>query len=177
MDTWDAIRARRNVRSFTGEALPEEALERIMEAARRTPSGSNRQLWAFVLCTDPDAITGLSETWQGASWVGAAPAAVALLCPKDPDDDGGANPRRREVMQYDLGQATMSIMLAAADLGIGSGQAGVLDQARAQEVLGFPDDWYCAWVVALGHPADRPLRPVERPNRKPIDEVVHRDRW
>jgi len=175
MELWDVIRARRNVRAFTDESVSEDALVRVMEAAWRTPSASNRQLWSFILCTDPAVITGLSETWQGASWVGRAPAAVALLNPKDPDGDG--NTRRRELMQYDLGQATMSIMLAAADLGIGSGQAGVMDQAKAREVLGYPDDWYCGWVVALGHPADRPLRPIVKPNRKPFDEVVRHDRW
>ena len=39
------------------------------------------------------------------------------------------------------------------------------------------DDRLCAWLIALGYPADRPLRPIRRPNRRPFDEVVHRDRW
>jgi nitroreductase len=175
METWDAMRARRNVRAFTDEPIPDDALDRIMEAAWRTPSGSNRQLWSFILCTEPAVVLGLSETWQGASWIGSAPAAIALLNPKDPDGDG--NVKMREVMQYDLGQVTMSIMLTAADLGIGSGQAGIMDQVRARDVLGFPADWYCGWVVALGSPADRPLRPIKKPNRKPFDEVVHRNGW
>jgi nitroreductase len=175
MELWDVIRSRRNVRSFTDESVSDEALDRVMEAAWRTPSASNRQLWSFILSTDPVVIHGLSETWQGASWVGRAPAAVALLNPKDPDGDGNA--RRRELMQYDLGQVTMSIMLAATDFGLGSGQAGVMDQDKAREVLGYPEDWYCGWVVAIGHPADRPLRPIVKPNRKPFDEVVRRDHW
>jgi nitroreductase len=175
MDLWETITARRNVRAFTDAPVPGEALDRIMEAAWRTPSGSNRQLWTFILCTDPATVVGLSETWQGASWVGQAPAAVALLNPKDPDGD--RNAKMREVMQYDLGQVTMSIMLTAASRGIGSGQAGILNQTRAREVLGFPDDWYCGWVVALGYPADRPLRPIRKPIRKPIEDVVRRDHW
>jgi nitroreductase len=175
METWDAIRARRNVRAFTDDPVSPDALDRIMQAAWRTPSGSNRQLWAFVLSTDPGVIAGLSETWEGASWIGAAPAAIALLNPKDPDGD--ANTKMREVMQYDLGQVTMSIMLTAADLGIGSGQAGIMSQARAREVLQFPQEWFCGWVVALGHPADRALQPIKVPNRKPFGEVVHHDRW
>src|SRR5947208_16967482 len=116
MQTWDAIRSRRNVRAFTDQPLSAEALDQIMEAAWRTPSGSNRQLWSFILCTEPAVIQAMAETWQGASWVGAAPAAIALLNPKDPDGDG--NPKLREFMQYDLGQATMSIMLAAPAQGI-----------------------------------------------------------
>src|ERR1700691_2455927 len=175
METWDAVRSRRNVRTFTEQPVPAEALDRIMQAAWRTPSGSNRQLWAFVLCTDPDAISGLSETWQGASWIGQARAAIALLNPKDPDGDG--NTMMRHVMQYDLGQVSMSIMLTAADLGIGSGQAGIMNQNKAREVLEFPAEWYCGWVVALGHPADRPLKPIVTLNRKPFDEVVRYNRW
>jgi nitroreductase len=175
METWDAVRARRNVRAFRDEPIPDDALDRVLDAAWRTPSGSNRQLWSFILCTDRTVVRGLSETWQGASWIGTAPAAIALLNPKDPDGDG--NVKMREVMQYDLGQVTMSIMLTAADLGIGSGQAGILDQGRARDALGFPVDWYCGWVIALGYPDDRPLRPIAKPNRKPFDEVVHRDHW
>jgi nitroreductase len=175
METWDVVQSRRNVRMFTDQPVSNEALDRIMEAAWRTPSGSNRQLWAFVLCTEPAVISGLSETWQGASWIGTAPAAIALVNPKDPDGDG--NTKMREVMQYDLGQVSMSIMLTAADLGVGSGQAGIMNQTRAREVLDFPSEWYCGWVVALGYPADRPLKPILHPNRRPIDEVVHHNRW
>jgi len=65
------------------------------------------------------------------------------LNPKDPDGDG--NIKMRGVMQYDLGEVTMSIMLTAADLGIGNGRAGILNQTRAREVLDFPADWLCGW--------------------------------
>ena len=71
----------------------------------------------------------------------------------------------------------MSIMLAAADLSIGSGHSAVQDQDLARRILGFPDDRICALLIPLGYPADRPLRPIRRPNRRPFDEVVHRERW
>ena len=85
--------------------------------------------------------------------------------------------RARDLVQYDLGQATMSIMVAAADLGIGSAHAAVSDQELARSLLGFPEDRFCAWLITLGYPADRPLRPIQRPNRRPFDEVVHRGHW
>jgi nitroreductase len=71
----------------------------------------------------------------------------------------------------------MSIMLAAADLGIGSGHTAVTDQDRARALLGFPDDRFCAYLIPLGYPGDRPLTPIARPNRRPFDEVVHWGRW
>jgi len=59
-------------------------------------------------------------------------------------------------MRYDLGQATMSMMLAAADQGIGSAHAAVAEQDLARQLLGFPGDRLCAYLIAFGYPADRP---------------------
>jgi nitroreductase len=52
METWDAIRARRNVRSYPPDAVPEEHLTRIAEAGWRAPSASNRQHGGFIVVTD-----------------------------------------------------------------------------------------------------------------------------
>ena len=76
-----------------------------------------------------------------------------------------------------MGQATMSMMLAATDLGIGSSHAALEDQALARTILGLPEDRFCVGLVAFGYPADRPLSPIVQPNRRPLDEVVHREHW
>jgi len=68
-------------------------------------------------------------------------------------------------------------MLAAADLGIGSSHAALDHQALARQVLGVPEDRFCVGLVAFGYPADRPLRPIERPNRRPMGQVIHREHW
>jgi nitroreductase len=54
---------------------------------------------------------------------------------------------------------------------------GVHDQALARRLLDVRDDRFCAVLVSLGDPADRPLVPIERPDRRPFDEVVHRGHW
>ena len=171
METWDAIRSRRNVRSYGEEAIAPEALDQILEAARRTPSAGNQQAWDFVVCTDREQLAQLARVWRSAGHVARSAATVALVAPI-PDDA-----RSRDLIQYDLGQATMSMMVAAADLGIGSAHASVADQALARRLLGLPEDRFCAWLVTLGVPADRPLTPIGRPNRRPFDEVVHRGHW
>jgi len=68
-------------------------------------------------------------------------------------------------------------MLEATDLGIGSGHSVVTDQDRARALLQFPDEKFCAYLISLGYPADRPLSPIARPNRRSFDEVVHWGRW
>ena len=171
MDTWDALRARRNVRTYTERPIPEDELERILEAARRSPSSMNQQAWDFVVVTDRDRLRNLASVWQYGAHIAGSAATIALVVPASED------PEERETFQYDLGQVTMSIMLAAVDLGIGSCHAAVGDQARARDILGLPADRECAMLVALGYPAHRPLAPMARPNRRAFDDVVHRERW
>jgi nitroreductase len=171
METWDAIRSRRNVRSYSQEAIAPQDLDRILEAARRTPSAGNQQAWDFVVCTDREQLTQLARVWQAARHVASSAATIALVAPRSDDA------QMRDLVQFDLGQATMSIMLAAADLGIGSAHAGVHDQELARRLLGFPEDRFCPLLITLGVPTDRPLAPIQRPNRRPFDDVVHRGRW
>ncbi|NEA25265.1 nitroreductase family protein [Actinomadura bangladeshensis] len=171
METWEALTSRRNVRTYTDEPLAQEDLDRILEAGRRAPSASNWQPWDFVLVTDRETLRELSGVWQGAGHIAGSAATIVLVAPVQDDPD------RRDRMRLDIGQATMAMMLAAADLGIGSGHAAVSDQERARELLGIPGDRICALLIALGRPADRPLRPIRRPDRRPFDEVVHVGRW
>lgn len=171
VETWDALRSRRNVRAFSGRPISVDHLDQILEAGRRSPSSQNWQPWDFVVITGPELLAGLAQVSPGARYVAGAAAAVALVAPV-PDSQA-----ERDRCRYDLGQATMSIMVAAADLGVGSGHAGVADQALARKLLGFPEDRFCAYLIPLGYPADRPLTPVVRPDRRPFEDVVHREHW
>lgn len=171
METWDAIRARRNVRSYQPGPLSADHLARIAEAGWRAPSASNRQHWDFIIVTDPGRLAELATVWAGAGHIAAAPAAVALVVPEPPDD------RTRILDQYDLGQATYAMMLAAADLGIGTGHSSVGDQDKARAILSVPDDHQVAYLLGIGYPADRPLQPIIKPNRRPLDQVVHHQTW
>ena len=171
METWDAIRARRNVRTYLQDPVTDADLDRIAEAGWRAPSASNRQHWNFIIVTDRDQLQALSTVWQGARHIAGAAAAIALVL-VEPDDE-----RTKVIDQYDLGQATYAMMLAAADLGIGTGHSSVGEQERAREILGVPGDHYVAYLIGIGYPADRPLKPIVKPNRLPFSEVVRRNHW
>jgi len=169
MQTWEAITSRRNVRSFADRPIPAADLDRILEAGRRSPSSQNWQPWDFVLVTDRAQLTELAKVWRGAGHVAHSAATIVVVGP------AADNPFRRA--QLDLGQATMQMMLAAADLGIGSCHAGIADMPRVRELLGIPDDRDWALLISLGYPADRPLTPIKNPDRRPFDDVVHRGHW
>jgi nitroreductase len=171
METWDAITSRRDVRRFEDRPLPSDALDRILEAGRRAPSSRNWQPWDFVVVTDRAQLTELAKVWRAGGHVAGSAATVALILPRLDTE------HEREIAHYDLGQATMAMLIAAADVGIGSGHSAVGDQDLARRILGFPQDRYAAYLIDFGYPADRPLRPIQRPDRRPFDEVVHRGRW
>jgi nitroreductase len=169
VQTWEAIASRRNVRAFDDRPIPAADLDRILEAGRRSPSSQNWQPWDFIVVTDRARLRELAGVWRGAGHVAGSAATIVVIAPAADNEFGRA--------QFDLGQATMSMLLAAADLGIGSCHAGVADLELARELLGFPADRHWAFLISLGYPADRPLIPVRNPRRRPFDEVVHRDRW
>jgi nitroreductase len=88
-----------------------------------------------------------------------------------PQDD-----RQRELIEYDLGQATMSSCSRRRTWESERGTPRWLTRISPASSSGFQDR-FCAYLVALGYPADRPLAPIERSNQRPFDEVVHRERW
>jgi nitroreductase len=171
METWQAITSRRNVRGFADRPIAGDDLDRILEAGRRAPSSRNSQPWDFVVVTERAELRELAKVWRGAAHVAESAATVALVLPRF---DDAAD---RETALFDLGQAAMAMQIAAADLGIGAGHGAVRDQDQARRVLGHPADRYVAYLTDLGYPADRPLRPIQRPDRRAFDEVVHRGRW
>lgn len=171
MDTWDAIRARRKLTSYAEQPVEEEKLEQILEAGRRSPSSRNLQRWDFVLVRDRQQLERLSNVWAGAAHIADAAAAVGIVAPHNDDPQADAS------INFDLGQAVMSMMIMAADLGIGSRHGSVQDYDLGAEILQLPDEQRLTWLMGLGYPGDRPIKPIEKPDRRPYDEVVHLDRW
>ena len=117
----DQVPTQRAVLQRAGDRAPGPGPDSGGRAAH--PSAGNQQPWDFVICTDPKQLTQLARVWHSAGHVASSAATIALVAPI-PDDA-----RTRDLVQYDLGQATMSIMVAAADLGIGSAHAAVSDRS------------------------------------------------
>jgi nitroreductase len=170
---WSAIGHKRVIRRFADRPLTPEHLDRILEAGRRAASSKNQQRWAFIVCRDRAHLTQLGKVGPWAGHVAGAAVAIALVTP---------DPRRDEAplsVMFDLGQAADSMMLAAWDLGVGSVPATVYHHDLARELLGYPEDHHCEFLLSFGYPADptdltRPLKPG---GRRPLDELVHDERW
>lgn len=80
METWDGIRARRNVRQYTDQPIAREGLERILEAGRRAPSSQNWQPWNFVVVTGRGQLVELAKAWErGGRHIASSAATIVLV--------------------------------------------------------------------------------------------------
>jgi nitroreductase len=173
METWTAIRTKRMIRTFEARPVGPDHLERILDAGRHAGSSKNLQRWDFLVVDDREHLTALSAVGPYAGHLAGAAVAIALVTP-DPSQRGSALS-----ILWDLGLAAQNMMLAAWELGIGSCPATVYDPALARELLGYPQDRACEYVLSFGYPANPEdlIRPPRRGGRRPLAALIHRDRW
>ena len=173
MNTWDAVRTKRAVREFAARPIDPGDLERIVRAGTRAHSSKNQQRWGFVVVRERTALEALSLVGPFAGHIAGAAAAVALVTP---DPHGPDQPLS---VQWDLGGAAAQMMLVAWELGIGSCPATVYEQASVKELLALPDGMWCEYILSFGYPADpaRLTAPNRPGGRRPLDEVVFKERW
>lgn len=173
MSVWDAVSSRRVVRRFANRPLDDAHLERILHAGRRANSSKNQQRWAFVVVRDRERLRHLAEVGPWAGHLAGAAAAIALVIP-DP-----ATTKAPLSVLFDLGMAADEMILVAWELGIGSVPATVYRQGLARELLGYPEDHHCEFLLSFGYPADLDdlTRPLKAGGRKPLSDLVHEERW
>jgi nitroreductase len=161
------------IRAFEARPLGPDHLEQILDAGRHAGSSKNLQRWDFIVIDDREHLGALAAVGPYASHLAGAAVAVALVMP-DPSAPGAALS-----ILWDLGLAAQNMMLAAWELGIGSCPATVYEPALARELLGYPEDRACEYLLSFGYPADpgeltRPPRPG---GRRPLAALIHLDRW
>jgi nitroreductase len=172
VDVEQAINGQRVVRDFSDRPIPDDALNAILHAGRRTGSSKNTQRWAFIVVRERSTLERLAKVGDFAGHLAGAALAIALLTP---------DPARNQPnsLMWDLGRAAQNMTLAAWARGIGSVPATVYDQALCREILGFPDDQHCEYILSFGYPADPEdlTRPLRTGGRRLLDEIVYHETW
>jgi nitroreductase len=174
-----AIDSRRAIRRFADRPLDASHLERILNAGRRSGSSKNMQRWTFIVCRDREHLRQLAEVGPWAGHLAGAAVGIALVTP---DPRGALDPRGDGAplsIMFDLGQAAENMMLAAWELGIGSVPATVYEHDLARDLLGYPADQHCEYLLSFGYPADTAdlTRPPRPGGRRGLDEMVREERW
>jgi len=202
LDVFTAIRNRRSIRHYKPDPIPDDVLERLLNAMRLAPSSKNCQPWKYIVVRDQEVRARVSEAccWWTASgrlvrqdWVAEAPVLI-VICGSEKWDavryhaDGHivtATWRDMEAARSegpvtyesgllpDLAIALDHLTLAAVAEGLGTCWIGGLDEAQLKNILGIPDDLRAPSVMTLGYPVSWP---EPRP-RKPLEEIVCYDRY
>ena len=170
---WRAIASKRVVRRFADRPLETADLERILRAGRHSGSSKNQQRWTFVVCREQAHLVELAALGPWAGHLAGAAVGIALVTP-DPRAPGADLS-----IMFDLGQAAQNMMLTAWELGIGSVPATVYEHDLARQLLGYPDDQLCEFLLSFGYPADPAdlTRPPRARGRIALGEIVREERW
>ena len=195
---YELLKLRRAVRSYTGERVPRETLERIARAARRGPNAGYSQGLRLLVVADPQvigALAAMQDDEPSRAWFGNAAAHVFVLTREQDYHDRYTQPDKLAVTggeevvwpvpfwHVDAGAALMLLWLAALEEGLAAGVYGVPveEDARVRELLEIPDDLTVVAGVTVGHPAEDPDRrrasSVFSQRRRAQDEVVRWNRW
>ncbi len=170
MDIYGAIEARKSVRSYREEPVPEALLQRILEAARLAPSAKNAQEWRFVVVRDQALREELYQNASGQEFVRRAPVVIACCAETNHRIMKCGHP----AFLIDVSIAIDHLTLAAAAEGLGTCWIGMFDATEARKTLGIPSTIEIVALLALGYPADPS---PARKNRLPLETIVHWDRW
>ncbi|PIU29373.1 MAG: nitroreductase, partial [Candidatus Hydromicrobium americanum] len=144
--------------------IPEESLNKILEAARLAPSAANRQLWKFVVVRDKKRRRALADAAGGQGFVGEAPIIIAAVG-LQPDHLMGCGVPAYAV---DLAIAVDHMTLQAVELGIGSCWIGAFSQEGVKKILKIPDKYKVVTLLPIGYPATSGGSKI----RKSVEEVV-----
>ena len=169
MDAYLAIASKRDWRNYSDQPLPEDVVERILDAGRLAGSASNRQPWRFLVVGERKRVERLAETVFAPRNVLGATLVVAVVV------------RDGRMATLDGGRAVQNMFLAAWNEGVVSCPNGMPDADRTKEVLGLGEGEQPLLVLSFGYPT-RPLDPEARSpeewsaqaNRKPLSELVER---
>lgn len=170
---WEAVRMKRAIRRFADRSLEPAHLERILQAGRRSGSSKNLQRWSFIVCRDREHLGRLAKVGPWAGHLAGAAVGIALVTPDPRSPDAPLS------ILFDLGQAAAGMMLVAWELGIGSVPATVYEQDLARQLLGYPPDQYCEYLLSFGYPADPAelSAPPRAGGRMARGRIVHEERW
>jgi nitroreductase len=165
MTPYEAIISKRDLRMYEDRPIADDAMQRILQAARMAGSAKNFESNRLIVATDQTVQDALAASGDFSSWIGSSAAIVGLTCPTD------------ELRLFDVGRQAQNMMLAAHADGIGTCPITLQHEDATRAAVGLPDDWSMPLVITFGYPVENhPDSPLKRP-RVALDELVRHNRW
>lgn len=176
MSLIDLILNRRSVRRYEEKDIPQDVLNKILEAGRKAPTASNRQPWHFIIITESKIKKELSKIEYSpyAPFIKDAPVTI-VGCAMVSDDE--YNRRWGTIYSIiDTIIALQNMVIAAWAVGVGScwvGVQGVPIEDKVRQLLKIAEDWKIMALITFGYPAEQP-RPIKK---KTLEEIISYNRF
>lgn len=181
MDFYELVQKRQSDRKYDSEReIPQEIVEKILEAGRLAPSATNSQPWHFIVVDDPelkdkvaDALTS-PVTGNMNRFARQAPLLIVIVEePVNVTSKIGGILKEKHFPHIDIGIAAEHIALAARAEGIGSCIIGWINEGKVRKLLGIPRGKRIPLVISLGYSQEK-----ERPKRrKPATEIISYNKY
>ena len=172
-DTLELLRGLRQTRTYSSEPVDDAALDAILEVARWTGSGGNKQPWRLVVVRDIETRRALAGAKADTGWVADAPVVIGIVTAG----------KTAESARFDAGRLVERTMLAAEASGlaaavIGFGAADSEPAMTARRLLNVPEGMWITHAVVIGHPGPKPAESGStRGGRKPMSEIMVEERF
>jgi nitroreductase len=160
----ELIKNRRSIRKFTGQEVPGEFIDRILEAGRWAPSGMNNQPWRFAVIRDRDLKEEISRLTRYGRIIQGADVLIGVFF-----DTSAGYHRTKDTLS--MGACIQNMLLAVEALGLGAVWLGEIlkSEREVNGLLEAPDGYELMAVIALGYPDGPRPGPTER---RPLNELV-----
>ena len=169
MEFFKVIEKRYSVRAYKTDPVEDDKLKQILEAARLAPTAANRQPFQLIVIHTADRKEELNPIYAR-PWFVQAPL---VICACGVPNQGWVRRDGKSYCDVDVAIVMDHLILAAANLGLGTCWIGAFDPAVTREILGLPDDIEPIAFTPLGYPDDKP----KPKRRKLLDELVRYERW
>lgn len=173
MEFREVVRKRRMCRGFEDRDVPEEKIDAILDAARRFPSAGHTQPQEFIVLRDQRIKDALGHAALDQMFLADAPVVVACISDTNRSE---ARYGRRGVDFYSIldgGFASMLVLLATVDEGLGAAFVAAFDDDAVRQVLGLPGHVRPIGLIGIGYCA----QPPSRHRRRSREEIIHRDHY
>ena len=169
MDVLEAIKGRRSIRAFKKNDVPNEMVEKLIDAARWAPSAGNIQPWEFILVRKPEIKRALADAALDQTFIEEAPIVIVACANENRSSQRYELRGKNLYCIQDTAAAIQNILLTAYSLGLSTCWIGAFREEEAREILKIPQGIRPVAIIPVGYPAEAPSPPSGRP----INQIVH----
>ena len=169
MELEEAIKGRRSIRAFKPQDIPEETVEKLINAARHAPSAGNTQPWKFVIARNIETKQKLARAAFNQTFVEEAPVVIVVCADENRSSIRYGKRGKTLYCIQDTAAATQNILLTAYSLGLGTCWVGAFNENEAKKALKTPEGIRPVAMIPVGYPNKSP----SQRGRRPLNQIVH----